>query len=64
VLAQLLDAAQPTHMDAALARDKLGDMLVYIFNEQSGASNRKAKAALDWAPATPSWQVGFKNLYA
>lgn len=64
VVAQLLDGPQPIHMDAALAREKLGDMLVYIFNEQSGASNHKAKAALDWVPATPSWQVGFKDLYA
>jgi nucleoside-diphosphate-sugar epimerase len=51
-------------MDEALARQKLGDMMVYIFNEQSGASNLKAKKALGWRPAIPSWEEGFKRLYA
>ncbi|MGC1174576.1 NAD-dependent epimerase/dehydratase family protein [Polaromonas sp.] len=63
-VANLLDAPAPAHMDEALAREKLGDMLVYIFNEQSGASNLKAKKALSWAPAPSSWRAGFKSLYA
>jgi 2-alkyl-3-oxoalkanoate reductase len=46
VVAKLLGARSPGFMDEALARKKLGDMLVYVFNEQSGASNRKAKQAL------------------
>lgn len=64
VVAELLGAPAPTTMDETLARGKLGDMLVYIFNEQSGASNRKAKASLSWQPGIPSWKLGFKELYA
>lgn len=62
--ASLLEAPAPAHMEEALAREKLGDMLVYIFNEQSGASNLKAKKALSWTPALSSWRVGFESLYA
>ncbi len=51
-------------MDVALAREKLGDMMVYVFNEQSGASNRKAKKALAWEPSISSWRMGFGELYA
>ena len=61
--AALLGAPAPATMDEALAREKLGDLRVYIFNEQSGASNRKATAALDWRPDTPSWRQGFRELY-
>jgi nucleoside-diphosphate-sugar epimerase len=64
VAAELLGAPPPSTMDEALARQKLGDMRVYIFNEQSGASNLKAKTALAWAPSIPSWRLGFKELYA
>jgi nucleoside-diphosphate-sugar epimerase len=64
VAARLLGGPAPAHMDEALARQKLGDMMVYIFNEQSGASNLKAKKALDWEPTIPSWEIGFKRLYA
>jgi nucleoside-diphosphate-sugar epimerase len=63
VVAKLLDAPPPAHMDEALARKKLGDMLVYIFNEQSGASNSKARKVLGWEPSIPSWEEGFKSLY-
>lgn len=64
VVANLLDAPPPGFMDEARARERLGDMLVYIFNEQSGASNLKAKRALAWEPTIPSWKTGFKSLYA
>ena len=63
-VARLLDAPSPAHMDEALAREKLGDMLVYIFNEQSGASNLKAKKVLAWEPTIASWATGFKTLYS
>jgi nucleoside-diphosphate-sugar epimerase len=63
VAAQLLGAPPPSAMDEALARQKLGDLRVYIFNEQSGASNLKAKTALAWQPAIPSWRLGFSQLY-
>ncbi|MBI1813658.1 MAG: amidohydrolase family protein [Deltaproteobacteria bacterium] len=62
--AKLLDAPAPTHMDEALARQKLGDMLVYIMNEQRGASNAKAKRELQWEPRIRSWREGFSSIYA
>jgi nucleoside-diphosphate-sugar epimerase len=64
VAAELLGAPPPLTMDEALARKKLGDMLVYIFNEQCGASNEKAKAALAWQPSFSSWKAGFRSLFA
>lgn len=63
VAAKLLDAPPPVFMDETMAREKLGDMLVYVFNEQSGASNRKAKKVLAWEPTIPTWQAGFKSMY-
>jgi len=63
VAARLLGAPAPTQMDEALARQKFGDMLVYVYNEQSGASNSKARRALGWEPTAASWQAGFRDLY-
>ena len=51
-------------MEESVARQALGDMLVYVMNEQRGASNAKAKRELDWAPRPRSWRDGFKALYA
>jgi len=62
--ARLLNAPAPGRMDEPLARQKLGDMLVYIMNEQRGASNAKAKRELGWAPQHPSWRAGFETFYA
>lgn len=62
-VARLLGAPPPAGMDEALAREKLGDMRVYVFNEQSGASNRKAREVLMWKPDIPSWRIGFASLY-
>ncbi|OGI64333.1 MAG: hypothetical protein A2W18_07645 [Candidatus Muproteobacteria bacterium RBG_16_60_9] len=64
VAARLLNAPAPSYMDESLAREKLGDMLVYIMNEQRGASNAKAKRELNWEPLVPSWRAGFEALYA
>lgn len=63
VVAQLLQAPAPLPMDEDVARQRLGDMLVYIMNEQRGASNQKAKRELAWEPRTPSWREGFKAIY-
>ena len=63
VVAELLDAPAPGHMDEALARQKLGDLRVYYMNEQRGASNAKAKREFNWQPAFPSWRAGFEALY-
>lgn len=62
--ANLLKAPAPSCMDESLAREKLGDMMVYIMNEQRGASNAKAKRELNWKPLTPSWRAGFEALYS
>jgi nucleoside-diphosphate-sugar epimerase len=63
LVAKLLDAPPPGHLDEALARQKLGDVRVYYMNEQRGASNAKAKREFDWQPAFPSWRTGFEALY-
>ncbi|MFN2424979.1 MAG: NAD-dependent epimerase/dehydratase family protein [Candidatus Binatia bacterium] len=64
VAATILDAPAPGRMDEAAARRALGDMLVYIMNEQRGASNAKARRELDWAPSISSWRQGFETLYS
>jgi nucleoside-diphosphate-sugar epimerase len=64
VAARLLHAPAPVHVDESAARRSLGDMLVYIMNEQRGASNAKAKRELRWEPRTPSWREGFNIIYA
>jgi len=58
-----LRAPRPGHLDERAARESLGDMLVYIMNEQRGASNAKAKRELDWEPQLRSWRDGFKAAY-
>ncbi|MGH8178658.1 MAG: NAD-dependent epimerase/dehydratase family protein [Steroidobacter sp.] len=64
VAAKLLHAQAPGHMDESAARQSLGDMLVYIMNEQRGASNAKARRELQWEPRIRSWRDGFKIMYA
>lgn len=63
-VAKLLEAPVPECIDEAAARQSLGDMLVYVLNQQRGASNIKAKRDLQWEPRTPSWRGGFPKLYA
>jgi nucleoside-diphosphate-sugar epimerase len=62
--AKLLGAPPPATLPETLAREKLGDLMVYVFNEQSGASNAKARRLLDWQPTIPSWQRGFERIFA
>ncbi len=64
VVAELLQAPAPAHLAESTARQTLGDMLVYIMNEQRGASNAKARRELRWEPVFSSWREGFKVLYA
>ncbi len=64
VMAELIGAAPPELMDEAVARKKFGDMRVYYWNEQRGASNAKAKRELDWEPVFPVWPKGFEKLYS
>lgn len=64
VAASLLNAPAPQHTDAETVRAKLGDLMVYIYNEQPGASNAKAKRDLAWQPQLKSWRDGFRKIYA
>jgi nucleoside-diphosphate-sugar epimerase len=64
LVAKLLNAPTPGHMDEATAREKLGDVRVYYMNEQRGASNAKAKREFNWQPAFPSCRTGFEALYS
>ena len=64
VVAELLHAPAPNRMGEGAARRSLGDMLVYIMNEQRGASNAKARRELEWKPRIPSWREGFEAIYA
>lgn len=62
-VAKLLHAPDPARIDEDTARRSLGDMLVYILNEQRGASNAKARRELGWTPRRRSWRGGFQELY-
>lgn len=64
IVAKLLHAPIPSRIDERAARQSLGDMLVYIMNEQRGASNAKARRELEWEPRLRSWREGFRALYA
>lgn len=61
--AELLGAPAPATIDEATARRALGDMLVYILNEQRGASNAKARRELGWEPNPRTWRQGFHGMY-
>jgi 2-alkyl-3-oxoalkanoate reductase len=64
VIASLLGAPTPGHVDESIARRRFGDLRLYYWNEQRGASNAKAKRELDWLPIFPSWRAGFEDLYS
>ena len=64
IAAALLNAPAPGTMEINAARDLMGDLMVYIFNEQRGASNAKAKQVLAWQPRLASWREGFRQIYA
>lgn len=63
IAAELLKAPAPQHTDVETVRAKLGDLMLYIYNEQPGAANAKAKRELGWEPRLRSWREGFKQLY-
>lgn len=63
-VAKLINAPEPGRVDTESVRAKLGDLFVYTFNEQRGASNEKAKRELGWKPSVPSWREGFARLYS
>jgi nucleoside-diphosphate-sugar epimerase len=63
VLAQAVGAKPPRRIPRWLARP-LGEHMVVMMCEIRGASNAKARAALDWSPRWPTWREGFATLAA
>jgi nucleoside-diphosphate-sugar epimerase len=60
-LASSIGARPPRHVPRWMAR-MLGEHVVAMMCEIRGASNAKARAALDWTPAWPTWREGFAAL--
>jgi nucleoside-diphosphate-sugar epimerase len=57
-LARTIGARPPRHVPRLIAR-LAGEHVVALMCEIRGASNAKARTALDWAPAIPTWRDGF-----
>ena len=55
-VAQRLGAKPPRHAPAFVARLAAGSFAVAFSTQQRGASNARAKEALGWAPARPTWR--------
>ncbi len=60
VYAETLNARRPMHAPRWLARLLAGPYAVYLMCDQPGASNAKAKAALNWSPQYSTWRTGFQ----
>lgn len=63
-LASRLGAPPPRHVPAWLARLTAGPYAIYLMEQLRGVSNARAKEALGWSPAHPSWREGFAALLA
>jgi nucleoside-diphosphate-sugar epimerase len=61
VYAEALEAKPPRTVPRWLARVAAGRAGVAYAIELRGASNEKAKRALEWAPRYPSWRGGFRE---
>jgi nucleoside-diphosphate-sugar epimerase len=51
-------APPPLHVPAWVARIVAGSFASSVLTEGRGASNRKAKLEMGWAPSHPSWRTG------
>jgi nucleoside-diphosphate-sugar epimerase len=60
-LAASVGARPPRHVPRFVAR-LMGEHVVALMCEIRGASNAKARAALGWTPAWPSWREGFASV--
>ena len=58
-LARVLGAGKPKSAPAALARLAIGGWGVLYMTGLRGASNARARKALDWSPSHASWREGF-----
>jgi 2-alkyl-3-oxoalkanoate reductase len=59
-LAEVVGARPPLKLPAWLARAVAGEVVVRWMTEGRGASNEKARSALDWRPAWAGWREGFR----
>jgi nucleoside-diphosphate-sugar epimerase len=60
-LAAALGAPPPRRVPVALARPLAGSYGVATMTRAQGASNARARDALDWTPLYPSWREGFRT---
>jgi nucleoside-diphosphate-sugar epimerase len=60
-LARAIGAAPPRRVPAWLGRLFIGEAGVFLMTQARGASNGRAKAALRWRPAYPTWRDGFRR---
>jgi hypothetical protein len=59
--ARVLGADPPSQTPTSLVHETAGPELVHYGTRMPGASNARAKAALGWIPAWPSWRRGFER---
>jgi 2-alkyl-3-oxoalkanoate reductase len=57
--ARAVGAPQPRRIPVWLGRLLAGDVVVSMMTQVRGASNAKAKVALDWKPQYPTYREGF-----
>jgi nucleoside-diphosphate-sugar epimerase len=62
-LADALGARPPIRVPVWVGRFAAGPHVVAMMTEIRGASNAKAKRALGWTPAHPSWREGFREAF-
>jgi nucleoside-diphosphate-sugar epimerase len=62
MLANLLGAKPPFHVPAWIGRLLAGEHMVSMMTQVRAGSNDKAKRALGWRPAYPSWRTGFAEI--
>jgi 2-alkyl-3-oxoalkanoate reductase len=61
-LAAILGAKPPLHVPAWVGRLLAGEHMVSMMTQVRAGSNDKAKRALGWRPAHPSWRAGFAEI--
>jgi nucleoside-diphosphate-sugar epimerase len=61
-LAAMLGAKPPLHVPAWIGRLIAGEHLISMMTQARAGSNDKAKCALGWRPAHPSWRAGFAEI--
>jgi nucleoside-diphosphate-sugar epimerase len=62
--AELLDAPRPLRLPKLLGRLSAGSYGVHLMTRMPGASNERARQALEWTPRFASWRAGFEDALA